>query len=821
MTNTTDKQILTAAGKALLAQLNAEEKALVIDKMIFANVSNRPVYPQPDDVVPSEHVSHEAAVEQRGRLSVDSVIYSTTLTSQEGPFEFNWTGTYCSEYGVLVTIDHHALTPKTSDEPGVAGNTLVRSVVLEYKDIAAITNITVDASSWQYNATPRMKKMDSDTAQANIDENGKDWFIEDGFQVTPQSTVFSIKAGAGYVSGNRVLLEFARVVQVPNKPSFIYVDAHREGTSVGEQVTLFDFVITAEEKDDYTDANSVKHFVCKIAQVLVDGSVSDLRPISLQDEKSLLHNGEAVQQSTRKAIHPKPLRSIAKVGDVVSDYVDAVRLMNNDRVAIFDINPKRKGKITSINQDAGTITFESESSTLWIGTLNGIVSDIQYSATNVPSVELPAIEQVVTESITPDSSKTSSNIAIKGEKKFKSVIKAHFDKVINIRDGAYLSSFSVLGDGHKNPQGGTGRCISTTDNGVQAYSLFDSLVVSGYRVGAYIRNTVNAAYEKLNWKYNTCHLYFARASYTDDNTNPEPESGWNAADGRGFYQNIIGVRDSNFSFGEVAIFGTALCGVFDNVSTQVQEADPNGNKFLPDGEPGTGIWLQAGKDGDRRGSGANSMRGWYSEGSDRGLYLRDQEYFEMSASFMQGRGTSNRSKFARIINSVCHFKGVILYDWFDETFNITDNSTVFHSDGGLGASGQVLVDQSSKYRPRGEIDRAKFEYEFTHGSQLPNTKYLLSDVLPAYGFGTLRFSVIRDGYVEEHYSCYVDRYTSRATVVTWISSEPIGFNLETDTSGAIKIVIISSQSHVLNILFSIDGGKNVSGNAIRLNPEVI
>ncbi|MGR2935316.1 phage tail protein [Vibrio vulnificus] len=281
MANTTDKSILTAAGKALLAQLNAEEKPLIIDKMIFANVPNRPEYPQPDDVVPTDHVVHQEGVEQRGRLTADSVIYSTTLTSGVGPFEFNWTGAYCSEHGVLVTIDHHALTPKTADEPGVAGNTLVRSVVLEYKDIAEITNITVDASSWQYNATPRMKKMDDDVAQAIIDQNGKDWFIEDGFLVTPSGSAYSIKAGAGYVSGNRVAMEFDRSVQVPNKPSFIYIDAHREGTPTGEQVTLFDFVITAEEKDDYIDSSTgkdVKHFVCKIAQVLADGSVSDLRP---------------------------------------------------------------------------------------------------------------------------------------------------------------------------------------------------------------------------------------------------------------------------------------------------------------------------------------------------------------------------------------------------------------------------------------------------------------------------------------------------------------------------------------------------------------
>ncbi|MGY6403166.1 phage tail-collar fiber domain-containing protein [Vibrio parahaemolyticus] len=280
MANTTDKSILTAAGKALLAQLNAEEKPLIIDKMMFANVPNRPEFPQPDDVVPTDDIVHQEQVEQRGRLSADSVIYSTTLTSDVGPFEFNWTGAYCSEYGVLVTIDHHALTPKTADEPGVAGNTLVRSVVLEYKDIAEITNITVDASSWQYNATDRMKKMDSDVAQSIIDQNGKDWFIEDGFLVTPSGSAYNIKAGAGYVSGNRVSMEFDRSVQVPNKPSFIYIDAHREGTPTGEQVTLFDFVITAEEKDDYIDSSTGKdipHFVCKIAQVLDDGSVSDLR----------------------------------------------------------------------------------------------------------------------------------------------------------------------------------------------------------------------------------------------------------------------------------------------------------------------------------------------------------------------------------------------------------------------------------------------------------------------------------------------------------------------------------------------------------------
>ncbi|MEZ8662318.1 phage tail protein [Vibrio splendidus] len=365
MANVSDKSILTAAGKALLAQLNAEEKALVIDKMIFANVPNRPEYPQPDDVVPTDNVVHQAAVEQRGRLSEDSVIYSTTLASNEGPFEFNWTGAYCSEYGVLVTIDHHSLTPKTVDEPGVSGNTLVRSVVLEYKDIAEITNITVDASTWQYNATPRMKKMDNDVAQANIDQNGKDWFIEEGFLVTPQASAFSIKAGAGYVSGNRVALEFDRSIQVPNKPSFIYIDAHREGTPTGEQVTLFNFVVSAEEKDDYIDSSTgkdVPHFVCKIAQVLGDGSVSDLRPEGESASRDWV--SDEVRLNSQSETNTKQLKGkiSALIGKVINGH-NSIYLIGDDRDRdkIYNLSPSPSNGevIQSIDLDLLQIEYES------------------------------------------------------------------------------------------------------------------------------------------------------------------------------------------------------------------------------------------------------------------------------------------------------------------------------------------------------------------------------------------------------------------------------------------------------------------------------
>lgn len=284
--NTTSKVITTKAGEALIAQMQAENKVLVIDKFIFANVPNRPDFPQREDVLPTEHVAHESAVHEQGRMTENSVIYSTTLASNVGPFTFNWSGLYCSEHNTLVAINFPAAVDKTVDGQGVTGNTLVRSFVLEYKGIAETTNITVDPASWQYDAHKRMSKMDNDSAQAIIDQNGKDWFIDDGFIVTPQSTAYNIKAGAGYVSGHRITLDFDRIVQAPIKPSFIYVDAYREGNPTGEWVTKFNFVVSPDEKDDYTDAQGVQHFMSKIAQVMEDGSVADLR-LKSNNEKVL------------------------------------------------------------------------------------------------------------------------------------------------------------------------------------------------------------------------------------------------------------------------------------------------------------------------------------------------------------------------------------------------------------------------------------------------------------------------------------------------------------------------------------------------------
>ncbi|MFH0227125.1 phage tail protein [Vibrio furnissii] len=359
MATTNTLQVLTKQGEELLARLAAEERELVIDKFIFADVPDRADFPDREEGIPTAYVVHEEPIGEKGRLTENSVIYTATLASNIGPFEFNWSGLYCSEHDVLITVHYPKRTPKTADQPGIAGNTLVRSQVLQYTGVADITNITVEASTWQYNANDRMKKMDSDVAQAIVDQNGKDWFIDDGFQVMPKSdTAVSIMPGAGYVSGNRVSLAFERMVSVPVKPAFIYIDAHREGTPTGEQTTTFSFVASAQELDDYTDAAGVKHFVCKLGEMLEDGSVSNLRPEGESADKRWVSN-EATAQTDM----------LSGNGGLINDPGVGAVFSGEERIQINDADLKSKklwypwnqpkGELVSFvdNNDYGTATL--------------------------------------------------------------------------------------------------------------------------------------------------------------------------------------------------------------------------------------------------------------------------------------------------------------------------------------------------------------------------------------------------------------------------------------------------------------------------------
>lgn len=280
--------VITIAGEQLFAAKAQANEQLDIDTFIFANVPNQdPSAPiNREEGIPTAHIVYQQNVQQVGRINDNVVVYSTVLDSITGPFEFNWVGLYSSVNQKLVAINHVPTVTKTATAPGEAGNTLNRNFGIEYSGIAALTNITVDAETWQLNFTARLSGMDLLTQQLAADMNGKDWFIDDGLKVMPRTTAnsFSVTPGVGYVSGLRVELKQEHILIVQSYPQFVYVDAWFSGNANSTWSPQLAFTVTNTEMDDYIDPSGAQHYVYKLAVINAADDVEDLR-----DQESLLN----------------------------------------------------------------------------------------------------------------------------------------------------------------------------------------------------------------------------------------------------------------------------------------------------------------------------------------------------------------------------------------------------------------------------------------------------------------------------------------------------------------------------------------------------
>ncbi|WP_024608311.1 phage tail protein [Pseudoalteromonas sp. TAB23] len=276
--------IITIAGEKLFAAKAQANEQLDIDTFIFANVPEQdataPI--NREEALPTDHVVHQQIVQQVGRINDNVVVYSTVLDSIIGPFEFNWVGLYSSINNALVAINHIPTTPKTKTESGVAGNTLNRNFGIEYSGIAELTGISVSPETWQLDFSARLSGMDKLTQQLAEDLNGKDWFIDDGFNVTPRSTAntFRVAPGVGYVSGLRVEIKEEHILTLQSYPQFVYVDTYFDGNALSQWSPQVVFTVSDTEMDDYVDVNGIQHFVLKISVISDVNKVDDLRASS-------------------------------------------------------------------------------------------------------------------------------------------------------------------------------------------------------------------------------------------------------------------------------------------------------------------------------------------------------------------------------------------------------------------------------------------------------------------------------------------------------------------------------------------------------------
>ena len=343
---------ITLAGESLIAQKQAANAGLKVSRFIFANVPglnpNTPV----DRTAPKPPAGqivnvHEIPTEHAGYVNPNQVVYSAQIGSDVGDWDFNWIGLETVE-GVLFAVAYVPIQQKRRNIPPLQiGNNLTRNFLVAFDGALALTGITIDASTWQYDFTVRLAGIDERERLSNRDVYGRACFFGSSLQLEKVGSTYQLKPGTAYIEGIRLVQSAALLVVPPALPAKAWLDVvlQRELSDVVASWT----VVFGAEKVDYTDALGVKHYCVAIADLAASG-VTDRRPVEAI-------TGPLVQQFAWRTGDYEQLRARATTKDDVK--------LSNIPNAISDDSDTNSSEIL-----ATTKAVKASASVIWTAIAN-------------------------------------------------------------------------------------------------------------------------------------------------------------------------------------------------------------------------------------------------------------------------------------------------------------------------------------------------------------------------------------------------------------------------------------------------------------------
>ncbi|MEZ6935868.1 phage tail protein [Aeromonas sp. S19(2024)] len=275
-------QIITNAFASYLQASLANQTQVVLDEFVLANIPgldpNKPISPDLG-LPPAGQIVHRRAVDQRGRINNDAVAYTIVMDTTVGDFSFNALYLINKASGMVGMIVHKGLETKlkTNEATGQTGNSLVKSMLMEYDRASEATATHVDASTWQIDYAARLRGMDDDLRLQALQFFGPATFYGDGFKLVNESGVYKVQPGVAYVGGLRAQLDEVRKITPGAKPVGLWLDIYRAGSLLNAWVNHFTLTLSVPALTDYVDGNGNQHHVAKVAIINSDGSVTDLR----------------------------------------------------------------------------------------------------------------------------------------------------------------------------------------------------------------------------------------------------------------------------------------------------------------------------------------------------------------------------------------------------------------------------------------------------------------------------------------------------------------------------------------------------------------
>ena len=311
--------LITPQFERYVAEQTIARGTVQFDEFIFANIPglNENNLEQYLTMPTSAQIVHRQAVSQSGVINENAVVYSVTIGTEVGDFDFNFIGLINRSKNLLAVAVQTDTVKKIRNKNAVQGNSITRNMLLEFSGAKALTGINVNANTWQIDFTVRLHGLDEKIRLTNRDLYGRAVFFDDSFLVKRKTgNQFTIQPGTAYVEGVRMDLSALYNLTANNLPCSVYADVVHHCTVTGEYQTEIKYL--TQSKADYVDTANRQHYVQILADIDSQGNVTDRRLLSPFLGMNPLTLDDTTENTKDKwgHTHKLPIASLVKKGIV-------------------------------------------------------------------------------------------------------------------------------------------------------------------------------------------------------------------------------------------------------------------------------------------------------------------------------------------------------------------------------------------------------------------------------------------------------------------------------------------------------------------------
>lgn len=311
--------LITPQFERYVAEQTIARGTVQFDEFIFANIPglNENNLAQYLTMPTSAQIVHRQAVSQSGVINENAVVYSVTIGTEVGDFDFNFIGLINRSKNLLAVAVQTDTVKKIRNKNAVQGNSITRNILLEFSGAKALTGINVNANTWQIDFTVRLHGLDEKIRLTNRDLYGRAVFFDDSFLVKRKTgNQFTIQPGTAYVEGVRMDLGAEHHLTANSLPCSIYADVVHHCTVTGEYQTEIKYL--TQSKADYVDTANRQHYVQILADIDSQGNVTDRRLLSPFLGMNPLTLDDTTENTKDKLghTHKLPIASLVKKGIV-------------------------------------------------------------------------------------------------------------------------------------------------------------------------------------------------------------------------------------------------------------------------------------------------------------------------------------------------------------------------------------------------------------------------------------------------------------------------------------------------------------------------